>query len=157
MSDLMWATTKDGTSIHFGFGHRCHKHGRMFDLEHIRTCSEISGCPDIAKYAKRIKEGDNIRLWKQEDLADAIIQYTQLAVQLANLTARNLATLVHTPTKKKPPTGGKRGRPTAAAVIARDNHKLETYYKKKTPAPNADRPMQHPEKAKEQSEPARAQ
>ncbi len=157
MSDLMWATTKDGTSIHFGFGHRCHKHGRMFDLEHIRTCSEISGCPDIAKYAKRIKEGDNIRLWKQEDLADAIIQYTQLAVQLANLTARNLATLVHTPTKKKPSTGGKRGRPTAAAVIARDNHKLDTYYKKKTPAHNADRPMQHPEEAKELSEPARAQ
>ena len=73
MSDLMWATTKDGTSIHFGFGHHCHKHGRMFDLEHIRTSSEISGCPAIAKYAKRIKEGDNISLWKQEDLADASI------------------------------------------------------------------------------------
>ena len=41
MSDLMWATTKDSTSIHFGFGHRCHKHGRLFDVEHIQNCSEI--------------------------------------------------------------------------------------------------------------------
>ena len=73
MSDLMWATTKDGTSVHFGFGHRCHKHGRMFDLDHIRNCSEITGCQDIAKYAKMIKEGGNIRLWDQEVLASAII------------------------------------------------------------------------------------
>ena len=154
MSDLMWATTKDGTSIHFGFGHKCHKHNTMFNLEHIRTCSEISGCQDIAKYAKRIKEGDNIRLWKQEDLADAIVQYTQLAVQLANLTARSMATLVHTPTKKKPPTGGKRGRPTAVAKIARDNNKIDTYYRIMAPAPSADRPMSHPEEVKEQSLPS---
>ena len=82
-----------------------------------------------------------------------ILQYTQLAVQLANLTAKSKAILVHTPTKKKPPTGGKRGRPSAVAVIARDNHKLDTYYRKKAPASNADRPMQHPEEVKEQSEP----
>ena len=44
ISDLMWATTKDSTSVHFGFGHRCHKHGRIFDLEHVRTCSDITGC-----------------------------------------------------------------------------------------------------------------
>jgi hypothetical protein len=43
MTDLMWATTKDSTSMHFGFGHKCHKH--------VRTCSELTGYPDIAKYA----------------------------------------------------------------------------------------------------------
>ena len=63
MADLIWATTKDSTSVHFGFGHKCHKHGRLFDLEHIGTCDQLSGCPDIAKYAKMIKEGINIRLW----------------------------------------------------------------------------------------------
>ena len=63
MAELMWATTKDSTSAHFGFGHRCHKHSRLFDLEHIRTCSELTGCPDIAKYAQKIKTGNNIRLW----------------------------------------------------------------------------------------------
>ena len=51
MTDLMWATTKNSTSIHFGFGHKCHKHGRLFDLEHVRTCSEITGCSDIGEYA----------------------------------------------------------------------------------------------------------
>ena len=44
MSDLMWATTKDSTSVHFGFGHRCHKHGRIFDLEPVRKCNVITGC-----------------------------------------------------------------------------------------------------------------
>ena len=73
MADLIWATTKDSTSVHFGFGHRCHLHGRLFDLEHIRTCSLLTGCPDIARYAKMIKEGENIRLWDREVLADAII------------------------------------------------------------------------------------
>ena len=41
-----------------------------------------------------IKRGDNIRNWDQEVLADAIIQYTQLALQLANLTATDRASLV---------------------------------------------------------------
>ena len=63
MADLIWATTKNSTSVHFGFGHKCHKHDRLFDLEHIGTCDQLSGCPDIAKYAKMIKEGINIRLW----------------------------------------------------------------------------------------------
>ena len=43
MTDLMWATTKDSTSIHFGFGHKCHKHGRLFDLEHIATAVNSPG------------------------------------------------------------------------------------------------------------------
>ena len=73
MTDLMWATTKDSTSIHFGFGHKCHKHGKLFDLQHIATCNALSGCPDIAKYAEMIKRGENIRQWDQEVLADAII------------------------------------------------------------------------------------
>ena len=44
MSDLMWANTKDSTSVYFGFGHRCHKHVRIFDLEHVRTCNAITDC-----------------------------------------------------------------------------------------------------------------
>ena len=141
MTDLMWATTKDSTSIHFGFGHKCHKHGRLFDLEHVRTCSELTGCPDIAKYAQMLNGDTNIRLWNQEVLADAILQYTQLAVQLANLTARNLASLVHTPSKKKAPTGNKRGRPRATEVIAKTNHKVDDFFRKKAPQVNSDRPM----------------
>ena len=66
-------TTKDSSSVHFGFRHRCHKHGRNFDVEHVRTCSLITGCQDIDKYAKMIKEGGNIRSWDQEVLADCIL------------------------------------------------------------------------------------
>ena len=156
MTDLMWATTKDSTSIHFVFGHKCHKHGRLFDLEHVRTCSELTGCPDIGKYAQMLKGDTNIRLCKQEVLADAILQYTQLAVQLANLTARNLATLVHTPAKKYAPTGNKRGRPKATEVIAKTNHKVDQFFQKKTPVIIVDRPMQEPEEEKKENEPAEA-
>ena len=131
MAELMWATTKDSTSAHFGFGHRCHKHGCLFNLEHIGTCSEIKDCPDIAKYAKMIKEGGNIRFWDQEVLADAVVQYTQLALQLANLTARNQASLVQTPVKKRTPTGGKVGRPRATEKIAKSNTKMDDFYRKK--------------------------
>ena len=63
MADLIWATTKDSTSVHFGFGHKCLLHGRLFELEHIHTCSVLTECPDIVKYTKMIKEGGNIRLW----------------------------------------------------------------------------------------------
>ena len=94
MADLMGAATKDSTSVHFGFGHKYHKHGKLFDLEHIGTCNALSGCPDITMYARLIKEGGNIRQWDQEILADAIVQYTQLALQLANLTATDRASLV---------------------------------------------------------------
>ena len=61
-----------------------------------------------------------------------------------------MAALVHTPTKKKVPTGRKRGRPTVVEMIAKTNYKVSDYYK--APAKNADRPMQHPEEAKERSE-----
>ena len=72
-----------------------------------------------------IKRGDNIRNWDQEVLADAIIQYTQLALQLANLTATDRAFLVQTPVVKKAPTGNRIGRPKATKVIAKTNHKVD--------------------------------
>ena len=58
-------------------------------------------------------------------MADAIIQYTQLALQLANLTATNRAALLQTPVVKRAPTGNRRGRPKATEVIARTNHRME--------------------------------
>ena len=49
-------------------------------MEHIQNCSEIKDCRDIAKFAQMLKGDVNIRQWDQEVLADAILQYTQLAV-----------------------------------------------------------------------------
>jgi hypothetical protein len=100
-----------------------------------------------------LKGDTKIRLWKQEVLADCVLQYTQLAVQLANLTARNLATLVHTPSKKKAPTGNKRERPKATEVIAKTNHKVDQFFPKKAPVINLERPMQEPEEEKKQEPP----
>ena len=69
---------------------------------------------------------------------------------MANLTARNLATLVHTPTKKKVSTGNRRGRPRATEVIAKTNHKVDDFFRRKPAQVNVDRPMQLPEEEKKQ-------
>ena len=50
---------------------------------------------------------------------------------MANLTATERATLVQTPVKKKAPTGNKRGRPKASEVVARTNHKMDEFYRRK--------------------------
>ena len=76
-----------------------------------------------------IKEGYNIRLWYQEVLVDSIIQYTQLALQLANLTATSRSTLVQTPIVKRAPTGNKRGRPKATELVARTNQEMDEFYR----------------------------
>ena len=103
----------------------------------------------IAKYARMIKEGGNIRQWSLEVLADAIIQYTQLALQLANLTATSRATLVRTPVPKHVPTGNRRGRPKATAVIARTNRRVDKYYRRKPV--QSDTQMSHPFRRKRRS------
>jgi len=74
-------------------------------------------------------------------------------VQLANLTARNLATLVHTPTKKKAPTGNKRGRPRATEVIAKTNHKVNDFFKKKPTQSDAQMPLANQEEETKQEAP----
>ena len=61
-------------------------------------------------------------------LADAIVQYTQLELQLANLTATDRASLVQTPVKKKAPTGNKRGLLRVIELIANTNHKADQFF-----------------------------
>ena len=72
---------------------------------------------------------------------------------MANLTARNLATLVHTPTKKKVPTGNRRGRPRATEVIAKTNHKVDAFFKKKPTQGDAQMPLVNQEEEKKQEAP----
>jgi hypothetical protein len=38
----MLATTGNSTSIHFGMGHLCHKHNKLFTLEHIGKCDALT-------------------------------------------------------------------------------------------------------------------
>ena len=44
MADMMLATTKDSTSLNFGMGHHCEKHGTLFTTEHIDQCDQLLGC-----------------------------------------------------------------------------------------------------------------
>ena len=75
-------------------------------------------------------------------------EYTQLALQLANLTAASRASLVQTPVAKKTPTGNRRGRPRASEVIARTNHKVDEFYSKKPVQSDAQMPLLSQEEEK---------
>jgi hypothetical protein len=48
---------------------------------------------------------------------------------------------VQTPVKKKAPTGNKRGRPKAAEVVARTNHKMDEFYRRKPVQSDAQMPL----------------
>ena len=129
LANMIWATTKDSTSVSFGLGHRCIKHNTTFNLNHLVTCCEIQGCKDIAKYAKKIKDS-HILEWNEEERTDAILQYTSLTVQMQNLTAQHRAKIEQVEIPKYEKTGGKRGRPRGTDKIAKTNHKVSDYYKK---------------------------
>ena len=50
---------------------------------------------------------------------------------------------MHTPTKKKAPTGNKRGRPKATEVVAKTNRKMDEYYRKKPVQSDVTMPLHH--------------
>ena len=81
------------------------------------------------------------------------MQYTQLALKLANLTAADRASLVQTPVKKKAPTGNKRGRPKASEVVARTNHKMDEFYRRKPVQSDATMLLHPAEEEKKQMPP----
>jgi hypothetical protein len=110
LADMMWATTKDSTCVSFGFGHRCLKHKVLFNLDHLASCSEIQGCQNVARYAKRIKE-QHILDWEEEERNQAILEYTSLVAQMMNLTAQRRAKIVEVEVPKYEKTGRGRGRP----------------------------------------------
>ena len=79
-----------------------------------------------------------------------------MAVQLANLTATDRASLVQTPVKKKTPTGGKRGRPKATEMVAKTNRKMDEFYRKKPVQGDVEMPPSLAEEEKKQDEPSEA-
>ena len=56
MAETMLAATANCTSVHFGFNHMCRKHNTLFTMEHVERCDEITGCTNIRKFARRLKE-----------------------------------------------------------------------------------------------------
>ena len=55
---------------------------------------------------------------------------------------------MHTPTKKKAPTGNKKGRPMATEVVAKTNRKMDEYYRKKPVQSDAAMLILHAEEKK---------
>ena len=64
------------------------------------------------------------------------------------MTATDRASLVQTTVAKKAPTGHKRGRPKASEVIARTNHRMDEFYRKKPVENDAEMPLLSQEEEK---------
>ena len=56
MAETMLAATANSMSVHFGFNHMCRKHNVLFTMEHVERCDEITGCSNIRKFARKLKE-----------------------------------------------------------------------------------------------------
>jgi hypothetical protein len=121
---MMLATTSNSTSTYFGLGHMCHKHNKLFTMEHVQECSEIRGCDNIQSYARRLKE-QHILEWSSEERLQAITEFALLTIQMKNLESTNQASLVQTQPpaqyikKKKGP-----GRPRKKDQVAETCAKL---------------------------------
>jgi len=85
MAKMMLATTANSTSIHFGMGHLCHKHDKLFTLEHIGECDAHRGCEKIREFSNRLKEQPLLD-WEKEDRLSAIGAFALLTLQMKSLT-----------------------------------------------------------------------
>ena len=131
----MLAAMANSTSLHFGLNHMCRKHNVLFTMEHVEGCDEISGCNNIRRYARRLKE-QNIRDWDVEERRQAIAEFAALAVQMKCLQESKQAELVQShqfPVYQK--TGRKPGRPSLREKVAERNHKMEQFF---APQPRSD-------------------
>ena len=86
MAETMLATTGSSTSIHFGMGNLCHKHNKLFTLDHIGECDALSGCERIREYSNKLKQL-HILEWDKEERLNAIAAFALLTIQMQNLTA----------------------------------------------------------------------
>jgi hypothetical protein len=128
MNQMMLAATGDSTSIHFGMNHLCHKHKKLFTLEHIETCDALQGCQEIRKYANKLKD-DHILDWSKEDRLHGIALFACLTIQILNLSAQKEISLVQTqPATAYVKTGRRPGRPKKSEQIAKSNHKINQFY-----------------------------
>jgi hypothetical protein len=111
MNEMMLAVTGNGTSTHFGMNHLCHKHKRLFTLDHIESCDTLEGCEDIRKYANMLKD-HHILDWSKEDRLHGVALFAYLTIQIQNLAAQKEITLVQTqPAQAYVKTGRGPGRP----------------------------------------------
>jgi len=128
MLQLMISATGNSTSIHFGANHMCHRHNRLFTLDHIEQCDSLSGCGRIREHANRLKQ-QHILDWDKETRMVAITDFALLTIQLQNLAEAKEMTLVQTdPPSTYVRKGGKVGRPSNAEKVAKTNTKINEFF-----------------------------
>lgn len=76
----MAATTSNSTSIHFGMGHLCHVHNRLFTLDHIETCDQLTGCEKIREYSNMLRGETPFMDWEPETKLGAIGAFALLTI-----------------------------------------------------------------------------
>ena len=95
MMDVMLATTGNSTCPTFVMGHMCHNHNRLFTLDHIESCDQLTGCEQIREYANKLKD-QHILSWPSDERLKGIAAFALLTIQMQNLTAQKEVTLVQT-------------------------------------------------------------
>ncbi len=78
MPETILVDTANSTSLHFDLNHKCRKHNVLIIIEQVERCEEISGCINIRRYARRLKE-QNIRDWEMSERKQAIAEIAALA------------------------------------------------------------------------------
>jgi DNA polymerase III delta subunit len=71
----------------------CRKHNVLFTMERMERCDEITGCTNIWRFARKLKE-QNIRNWDVEERKQAIIEFASLTIQMKNFQESKQAQLV---------------------------------------------------------------
>ena len=56
MAETMLAATANSTSVYFGLNDMCMKYIALFTMEHVERCDGITGCTNIRRFARRLKE-----------------------------------------------------------------------------------------------------
>ena len=125
MAEIMLEAAANSTSMHYGVGHMCRKHNKLFTLEHIETCDEMSGYSNVRRYANRLRS-QHILDWEPEERHAAILGFALLSVQMKSLEASSQATLIQTQhVSDYVKTGRKRGRPILKQKAAETSHKID--------------------------------
>ena len=75
----MLSTTANSTSIHFRMGHLCHKHNKLFTLEHIEECDVLTNCQNVREFSNKLKQ-QHILEWGKEERLLAIATFASLTI-----------------------------------------------------------------------------
>ncbi len=113
--------------MYFGFNHMCRRHNVLFTMEHVERFDEITGCTNIRRFTKKLKE-QNIRDLDAEERRQAIAEFTSLTIQMKYLQEAKQAKLVLTglPQYQKSEKGP--GRPFLKEKMVESNHKIELFF-----------------------------